>query len=145
MKALYACFSTDLQRAASIEDQFRNCRKRAELEGWTSASSYALAIELRIETTAGTAERCGLERNKAQMGVDRRGGRMASAGDEVGSTLVGGAPWGNLTAPWVGPSLFGMSACRPCALGNRVSMASTNEKFARCFLIVVPGNARLCT
>jgi DNA invertase Pin-like site-specific DNA recombinase len=25
--ALYARFSTDLQRAASIEDQFRNCRK----------------------------------------------------------------------------------------------------------------------
>lgn len=27
--ALYACFSTDLQRATSIEDQFRNCRKLA--------------------------------------------------------------------------------------------------------------------
>lgn len=39
--ALYARFSTDLQRAASIEDQFRNCRKRAELEGWTIVATYA--------------------------------------------------------------------------------------------------------
>ncbi|MEP7243592.1 MAG: recombinase family protein [Gammaproteobacteria bacterium] len=42
MKAvLYARFSTDLQRAASIEDQFRNCRKRAELEGWAIVATYA--------------------------------------------------------------------------------------------------------
>src|SRR5690606_2186877 len=39
--ALYARFSTDLQRAASIEDQFRNCRKRAELEGWTVVATFA--------------------------------------------------------------------------------------------------------
>ena len=39
--ALYARFSTDLQRAASIEDQFRNCRKRAELEGWAVVATYA--------------------------------------------------------------------------------------------------------
>jgi site-specific DNA recombinase len=39
--ALYARFSSDLQRATSIEDQFRNCRKRAELEGWTVAATYA--------------------------------------------------------------------------------------------------------
>ena len=42
MKAvLYARFSTDLQRAASIEDQFRNCRKRAELEGWKIVATFA--------------------------------------------------------------------------------------------------------
>ncbi len=39
--ALYARFSTDLQRAASIEDQFRNCRKRAEVEGWTIVATFA--------------------------------------------------------------------------------------------------------
>jgi site-specific DNA recombinase len=39
--ALYARFSTDLQRAASIEDQFRNCRKRAEAEGWTIVATFA--------------------------------------------------------------------------------------------------------
>jgi DNA invertase Pin-like site-specific DNA recombinase len=39
--ALYARFSSDLQRATSIEDQFRNCRKRAELEGWTVVATYA--------------------------------------------------------------------------------------------------------
>ncbi len=42
MKAvLYARFSTDLQRAASIEDQLRNCRKRAELEGWKIVATFA--------------------------------------------------------------------------------------------------------
>lgn len=39
--ALYARFSSDLQRAASIEDQFRNCRKRAESEGWTIVATFA--------------------------------------------------------------------------------------------------------
>ncbi|MGC8507884.1 MAG: recombinase family protein [Thiomonas sp.] len=39
--ALYARFSSDLQRASSIEDQFRNCRKRAESEGWTIAATFA--------------------------------------------------------------------------------------------------------
>ena len=32
--AIYARYSTDGQREASIEDQFRNCRKFAEREGW---------------------------------------------------------------------------------------------------------------
>ncbi|HWM69949.1 MAG TPA: recombinase family protein [Steroidobacteraceae bacterium] len=39
--ALYARFSTDLQRAASIEDQFRNCRKRADSERWTVVATFA--------------------------------------------------------------------------------------------------------
>ena len=38
--ALYARYSSDQQRAASIEDQFRICRERAEREGWTVAGSY---------------------------------------------------------------------------------------------------------
>ncbi len=39
--ALYARFSSDLQRAASIEDQFRNCRKRADAEGWSIVAEFA--------------------------------------------------------------------------------------------------------
>lgn len=39
--ALYARFSSDLQRAASIEDQFRNCRKRADAEGWKIVATFA--------------------------------------------------------------------------------------------------------
>ena len=38
--ALYARYSSDQQRAASIEDQFRVCRERAEREGWTIAGTY---------------------------------------------------------------------------------------------------------
>ena len=38
--ALYARYSSDQQRAASIEDQFRICRERAEREGWTIAGAY---------------------------------------------------------------------------------------------------------
>ena len=33
--AIYARFSTDLQSAASIDDQVRVCRERIEREGWT--------------------------------------------------------------------------------------------------------------
>ncbi|MBS3025438.1 recombinase family protein [Acidiphilium multivorum] len=39
--ALYARFSSDLQSAASIEDQLRLCREHAEARGWTVADSYA--------------------------------------------------------------------------------------------------------
>ena len=38
--ALYARYSSDQQRAASIEDQFRVCRERAEREGWKIAGAY---------------------------------------------------------------------------------------------------------
>ncbi|MCY3702203.1 MAG: recombinase family protein [Rhodospirillales bacterium] len=38
--ALYARYSSDQQRAASIEDQFRVCREHAEREGWTVAATY---------------------------------------------------------------------------------------------------------
>ena len=33
--ALYARYSSDNQRDASIEDQLRQCRERAVREGWT--------------------------------------------------------------------------------------------------------------
>jgi site-specific DNA recombinase len=38
--ALYARYSSDNQREASIEDQFRLCREHAEREGWTVVESY---------------------------------------------------------------------------------------------------------
>jgi len=38
---MYARYSSDQQRAASIEDQYRNCRRRTESEGWSVAEAYA--------------------------------------------------------------------------------------------------------
>lgn len=38
--ALYARYSSDLQRETSIEDQFRVCRAYAEREGWTVSATY---------------------------------------------------------------------------------------------------------
>lgn len=38
--ALYARYSSDSQREASIEDQLRLCRERAEREGWRIVDSY---------------------------------------------------------------------------------------------------------
>jgi len=39
--ALYARYSSDNQRDASIEDQLRICRERAEREGWRIVDSYS--------------------------------------------------------------------------------------------------------
>ncbi len=39
--AIYARYSTDKQREASIEDQSRTCRRIAEREGWAIAETYA--------------------------------------------------------------------------------------------------------
>ena len=38
--AIYARYSTDNQREASIEDQFRLCKLHAEAEGWDIAGQY---------------------------------------------------------------------------------------------------------
>ena len=38
--AIYARYSSDQQRDASIEDQFRLCRERAKREGWKVAGQY---------------------------------------------------------------------------------------------------------
>ena len=38
--ALYARYSSDQQRAVSIEDQFRICREHAEREGWRIENTY---------------------------------------------------------------------------------------------------------
>src|ERR1700682_4454378 len=37
----YSRYSSDQQRASSIEDQRRNCAKRAAAEGWTITAQYA--------------------------------------------------------------------------------------------------------
>ena len=37
---IYARYSSDLQREASIEDQIRLCRKRIEHEGWEYLHAY---------------------------------------------------------------------------------------------------------
>src|SRR5690606_41803298 len=39
--ALYARFSSENQRDSSIEDQLRQCRERAEREGWTVVETYS--------------------------------------------------------------------------------------------------------
>ena len=39
--AIYARYSSDNQREASIEDQIRLCRERADREGWTVVETYA--------------------------------------------------------------------------------------------------------
>ena len=39
--AIYARYSTDMQSAASVEDQIRICRARAETEGWTVVECYS--------------------------------------------------------------------------------------------------------
>jgi site-specific DNA recombinase len=39
--ALYARYSTDLQRDASIADQLRLCRSHAERQGWAVVDSYS--------------------------------------------------------------------------------------------------------
>ena len=38
--AIYARYSTEHQRDASIEDQVRLCRERIEREGWTFQQTY---------------------------------------------------------------------------------------------------------
>lgn len=48
--AIYARFSTQMQRDASIEDQVRLCRERAEREGWQVVETFsdrALSSEVR--------------------------------------------------------------------------------------------------
>ncbi len=39
--AIYACYSSDNQREASIEDQFRHCREYAQRQGWQVVESYS--------------------------------------------------------------------------------------------------------
>lgn len=38
--AIYARYSTDMQRDVSIEDQRRNCERYAQREGWKVTACY---------------------------------------------------------------------------------------------------------
>jgi DNA invertase Pin-like site-specific DNA recombinase len=38
--AIYARYSSDLQRESSIEDQIRRCREFAERQGWSIAEDH---------------------------------------------------------------------------------------------------------
>jgi len=44
--ALYARYSSDNQRDASITDQIRICRAFAEREGWTIADEFQTTLSL---------------------------------------------------------------------------------------------------
>ena len=48
--ALYARYSSDLQSAASIDDQFRVCREHAERSGWTIAGGYRDAAVSELDS-----------------------------------------------------------------------------------------------
>ncbi len=56
--ALYARYSSDQQRAASIEDQFRVCRERAARESWKIVGAYKDSGE-RARTLSGALGRIG--------------------------------------------------------------------------------------
>ena len=52
--AVYARYSSDMQRLTSIEDQIRECREAAERKGWIVLEQYIFADEaVSGETTAG--------------------------------------------------------------------------------------------
>ena len=38
--AIYARYSSDLQRESSVEDQIRNCREFAKRQGWIILEDY---------------------------------------------------------------------------------------------------------
>jgi DNA invertase Pin-like site-specific DNA recombinase len=49
--AIYARFSSDLQRLTSIEDQLRRCREFAAQQGWTVVESFVRHDEARSAAT----------------------------------------------------------------------------------------------
>lgn len=49
--AIYARFSSDLQRAASIEDQIRRCRDFAAHQGWTVVDEFVRCDEAKSAAT----------------------------------------------------------------------------------------------
>jgi site-specific DNA recombinase len=58
--AIYARYSSDLQRESSIEDQIRLCREYAARRGWTIAEDFVIAD--RAVSAASLAGRDGLQR-----------------------------------------------------------------------------------
>jgi DNA invertase Pin-like site-specific DNA recombinase len=59
---IYARFSSDLQRDASIDDQIRECRKRAEREGWRGVS-----VHTDYAVSGSTTLRPGFQALQAEM------------------------------------------------------------------------------
>ena len=58
--ALYARYSSDQQRAASIEDQFRVCRERAAREGWKIVGAYKVRLARKGHVGTEYSARAGL-------------------------------------------------------------------------------------
>ena len=58
--AIYARYSSDLQRESSIEDQIRSCREFARRQGWPIVEGYVVAD--RAVSAASVAGRDGLQR-----------------------------------------------------------------------------------
>ena len=63
--AIYARFSTQMQREASIEDQVRLCRERAERDGWTRRCRLRRPGAVRrLDAAAGPAGACWRRRRR---------------------------------------------------------------------------------
>jgi DNA invertase Pin-like site-specific DNA recombinase len=58
--AIYARYSSDLQRESSIEDQIRRCREYAERHGWSVVGDFVVAD--KAISAASVAGRDGLQR-----------------------------------------------------------------------------------
>ena len=58
--AIYARYSSDLQRESSIEDQLRRCREYAARQGWAIVESFVIAD--RAVSAASVSGRDGLQR-----------------------------------------------------------------------------------
>jgi DNA invertase Pin-like site-specific DNA recombinase len=83
---VYARYSTDLQREASIEDQVRSCRARIEGEGWQLVATYSdHAVSGSIRLRPGYQKLLGDARARAfdvvvTEALDRLGRRAANSG-----------------------------------------------------------------
>jgi DNA invertase Pin-like site-specific DNA recombinase len=75
--ALYARYSSDNQRDASIEDQLRQCRERAAREGWTIVE--ALGGGDQGETLATIRGSSAYLVQHERSGLDRLPGRSQAA------------------------------------------------------------------
>ena len=71
--AIYARYSTDLQRDASIEDQVRICHERIVQEGWALTATYADAASSGASPAAPRISEAA--RGRQGRCFRRRGGR----------------------------------------------------------------------
>ena len=76
--AIYARYSSDRQRDASIEDQVRLCRERVEAAGWTLVQTYVRPRAVgRVDAAAGPP---GADRGRAAGEVRRSSSPRPSIG-----------------------------------------------------------------